>query len=70
MPDPKPKKPMTLQERVAAERRQERRNQIILAAILAVCLVVLVVIVLLSPPQKPLNCDGSGASLLQFGTCR
>lgn len=65
-----PKKPMSLQERAAAERRQERKNQIILAVVLLICLGGLVAVLMASTPQKALNCDGSGASLLQFGTCR
>jgi t-SNARE complex subunit (syntaxin) len=66
----KPQKPMTLQERRAAERRAERKNQIILGAVLLVCVIAVVVVILVSKPQKALNCDGGGASLLQFGSCR
>ncbi len=70
MANDKPQKSMTLQERRAAERRAERKNQIILGVVLLVCVVAVVAVIMVSKPQKELNCDGGGASLLQFGSCR
>jgi uncharacterized membrane protein len=67
-PNSKPK--LTAQQRAEAERKEEMRNRIIMAVVLLVCVIGLVWVMSQSTPQPSLNCDGSGGSLLQFGTCR
>lgn len=57
-------------EREAAERRRALRERVLLWATLLGGLIVLVAIFANSKPQKSLVCDGRGASLHQFGTCR
>ncbi len=64
------KKTLTAQERAEAEKKEETRNKIILAGVLALCVTVLIAVIMLSTPQRPLNCDGGGGSLISFGSCR
>ncbi len=71
MNKPADKKPMSTQQaRAEAERKQALRDRVLLWTTLGVCAIVLWIVIASSSPQKSLSCDGGGASLLEFGTCR